>query len=106
METVAPEASSFFFIRHAEKDSSNPEDPDPELDQVADLDHGRLRRLLQGDPNRRGTWLAVENGDLAETGLRPQFGDHVLAIGGLFPASNTEAVGAELPSIVWRKLSG
>lgn len=33
VETAAPEVTSFFFIRHAEKDLSNPEDPDPELSQ-------------------------------------------------------------------------
>ncbi|MEJ2162406.1 MAG: phosphoglycerate mutase family protein [Robiginitalea sp.] len=33
MEPVAMEVSTFYFIRHAEKDRSNPGDPDPELSQ-------------------------------------------------------------------------
>ena len=33
VDTGGPVVSNFFFIRHAEKDSSNPEDPDPELNQ-------------------------------------------------------------------------
>ncbi|SHI93846.1 SixA phosphatase family protein [Pseudozobellia thermophila] len=31
--TSEPSVSTFYFIRHAEKDRSNPEDPDPELNQ-------------------------------------------------------------------------
>ncbi|WP_209400003.1 histidine phosphatase family protein [Pseudozobellia sp. WGM2] len=30
---VDPAVSTFYFVRHAEKDRSNPEDPDPELNQ-------------------------------------------------------------------------
>ena len=30
---LGPEISTYYFIRHAEKDRSDPEDPDPELNQ-------------------------------------------------------------------------
>jgi len=33
LETIDPVISTFYFIRHAEKDRSNPENLDPELNQ-------------------------------------------------------------------------
>ncbi len=33
VEVTSTEVTNFYFIRHAEKDRSNPEDPDPELNQ-------------------------------------------------------------------------
>jgi broad specificity phosphatase PhoE len=33
LEEASPEVTTFYFIRHAEKDRTNPGDPDPELNQ-------------------------------------------------------------------------
>lgn len=33
LEAASPEVTTFYLIRHAEKDRTNPEDPDPELNQ-------------------------------------------------------------------------